>query len=91
MKIKNNNSSGPYVKTMLMDTIKVLLFLVVFSTLFHKQLANVVDSISDFGYHHYFITTFSVLIILAIVIESDVFHWDHITNLKRKFKKNADK
>jgi hypothetical protein len=90
MNTKDKNPNSSYTKRMVMDVIKVLLFLLVFSTLFHNQLAGLVDSISDFSYHHYFITTFVVLLLLAIVIESDVFHGDHITQMKEKWKKNSD-
>jgi hypothetical protein len=62
---------------------------VVFSTLFHNKLAALVDSISDFAFHHYFLTSFCVLVVLAIVIEFDVFHGDHVKNLKEKFNKKS--
>ncbi len=82
-------SQESYFKTVLIDIIKVLLFLVVFSTLFHNKLSALIDSVSDFTYHHYFFTSFLVLIVLAFVIEFDVFKGDHIKNLNKKLNKNS--
>lgn len=88
MKTNNSVTNVSITKRIMLDVIKLLLFMVVFSTLFHNQLSKMIDSISDFAFHHYFFVSLISLFALVIIIEFEVFSNDHINHLKDKLKQN---
>ncbi len=77
-----------HVKQFTLDVIKVLFLLLILSTLFHSEISKLIDSVSDFAFHHIFFTTFITLLLLAITIEYEFYsdrHWVSIKNFIVKF------
>jgi len=87
----NKTNKNNYVKRFALDIIKVLFGLLLFSTLFHSQISSIIDSFSDFGFHHYFLTTFLALIFLVITIEFEFFNGDHWYKIKEQITQIINK
>jgi predicted membrane protein len=81
---KSNIRGKKIGKQMLLDLIKILLLVLILSVLFHEKINEFLTRFSDIAFHHYFISSFFILLFLSITIEFEFYNGSHLKNMKKK-------